>query len=163
MERIEYNPIGIIRSPYSRTADMPIQPAAAMGVRGSVEVFSEFVPGLKDLDGFSNIILLYHFHLSNNFKLEVRPFLDNTTRGVFATRAPKRPNQIGLSVVKLISVQENILVVENVDIVNGTPLLDIKPFIPDMDATSNVRTGWFSRVKGNLDSKMNDGRFETSG
>jgi tRNA-Thr(GGU) m(6)t(6)A37 methyltransferase TsaA len=162
MERIEFNPIGIIRSPYSTTADMPIQPAAALGVRGSVEVFPAFAPGLKDLDGFSHIILLYHFHLSNDYKLEVRPFLDNTKRGVFATRAPKRPNQIGLSVVKLVSVHENILVIENVDILTGTPLLDIKPYIPDMDATGDVRTGWFSRVKANLDSTTNDGRFEAN-
>ncbi|HEX3035200.1 MAG TPA: tRNA (N6-threonylcarbamoyladenosine(37)-N6)-methyltransferase TrmO, partial [Thermodesulfobacteriota bacterium] len=107
--RIEYQPIGVIHSPFTELEGMPIQPAGASGVKGTVEVFPDYKPGLKDLNGFSHIILLYHFHRSTGFKLRVTPFMDTKKRGVFATRAPKRPNPIGLSVVRLVSIEGTIL------------------------------------------------------
>src|SRR4030042_1582978 len=126
MNKVVYQPIGMIHTPYEKPQDMPIQPAAAKGITGTVEVYPEYAAGLKDLNGFSHIILIYHFHLSNGYQLEVKPFLDDNLHGVFATRAPRRPNNIGISVLKLIKVEINNLHVENVDIVDGTPLLDIK-------------------------------------
>ena len=160
MNDIVYKPIGLIHSPHDKTEGMPIQPASANGIRGSVEVYPEYAPGLKDLEGFSHIILIYHFHLSNGYQLEVKPFLDDNLHGVFATRAPKRPNNIGLSVVKLVKVENNILHIENVDIVNGTPLLDIKPFVPDFDAIENVSIGWLSKSKHKLSTRKSDNRFD---
>ena len=107
---------------------MPIQPSGAKGVAGTIEISPDFIEGLKDLDGFSHIILIYHFHLSKEYTLSVKPFMDDKLRGVFATRAPRRPNPIGISVVKLIKVEpRNLLYTENLDIIDGTPLLDIKP------------------------------------
>ena len=110
---------------------------------GTVEVFPEFTAGLADLDGFSHIILLYGFHLSKGYTLTCKPFLDIQARGVFATRAPRRPNPIGLSIVRLLGIEECVLRIGDVDIVDGTPLLDIKPYIPDFDVRTGVRTGWY--------------------
>jgi tRNA-Thr(GGU) m(6)t(6)A37 methyltransferase TsaA len=141
MEEISYRPIGIIRSPYKETEGTPIQPTGAKGVGGTVEVLPDCVEGLKDLDGFSHIILIYHFHLSKGYSLRVKPFLDDTPRGVFSTRAPKRPNAIGLSVVRLVKIEGATLHVEDVDIVDSTPLLDIKPYVPEFDSREAERTG----------------------
>ena len=138
---IQYEPIGIIHTPFKIPEGMPLQPAGASGIKGEVEVFSEYQAGLEDLDGFSHIILLYHFHRSKRFKLEVVPFLDSETRGLFATRAPNRPNPIGLSVVRLAGIDDRILRIENVDVLDGTPLLDIKPYVPAFDEQASVRTG----------------------
>ena len=157
--KIEYQPIGIIHTPYTDLAGMPIQPVGAAGVEGTVEVFAEYRDGLRDLEGFSHIILLYHLHCSKGFKLHVTPFLDTESRGLFATRAPKRPNPIGLSVVKLRKVEGGVLSVENVDMLDGTPLLDIKPYIPAFDAQRQVRTGWFAKAIGMAEHKKSDGRF----
>ncbi len=154
-----YTPIGVIHSPFKEPRGVPIQPAAARGVRGTVEVFSEYVEGLKDLDGFSHIILIYHFHLARKKSLLVTPFLDNEQNGVFATRAPSRPNPIGLSVVRLLKVEGSILEVENVDIVDGTPLLDIKPYVPEFDHFKVERCGWLEKRVCKLESKRDDGRF----
>ena len=121
---IEYEPIGIIHTPFTDLEGMPIQPAGASGGKGTVEILPEYAEGLADLDGFSHIVLLYHFHRSTGFKLRVTPFLDDQPRGLFATRAPKRPNPIGLSVVKLVKVEGPVVRVENVDVLDGTPLLD---------------------------------------
>lgn len=154
-----YNPIGIIHSPFKKPEGTPIQAAAAKGVKGLVEIFPEYVDGLKDLDGFSHIILIYHFHLARKKLLLVKPFLDDELRGVFATRAPSRPNPIGLSVVKLNGVEENILYIENVDILDGTPLLDIKPCIPEFDFCRVERTGWIEKRIHRMDSRKDDGRF----
>jgi len=154
-----YNPIGIIHSPFKKPEGTPIQAAAAKGVKGLVEIFPEYVDGLKDLDGFSHIILIYHFHLARKKLLLVKPFLDDELRGVFATRAPSRPNPIGLSVVKLNGVEENILYIENVDILDGTPLLDIKPCIPEFDFCRVERTGWIEKRIHRMDSRRDDGRF----
>ena len=131
--KIELSPIGIIHSPFKEPKGTPIQTATAEDVEGKVEVFKEYMVGLKDLNGFSHIILLYHFHLTKGYSLLVRPYMDDTLRGVFATRAPRRPNPIGMSVVRLTRIEENILYIKDVDIVDGTPLLDIKPYVPDFD------------------------------
>ena len=139
---IIYKPIGTIHSPFNKAEGAPIQPTSAKGVRGTVELLKEYVSGLKDLDGFSNIILLYHFHLSKGYSLEVIPYLDDTAHGVFATRSPKRPNPIGLSVVKLIKIETNILHIENVDVVDETPLLDIKPYIREFEDPGELKIGW---------------------
>jgi len=138
---------------------MPIQPSGAGGVQGSVEVYPEFREGLSDLDGFSHIILLYCFHRIEDFKLRVVPFLDTVTRGLFSTRAPMRPNPIGLSVVRLLGIEDGILRIENVDILDGTPLLDIKPYVPEFDAQSKIRTGWLEQVGKNVSKKRSDNRF----
>jgi len=156
----ELKPIGIIHSPFKDLNDMPIQPAGAIGVKGTVEVFEEYHDGLKDLDGFSHIILLYHFHRSQGFKLHVVPFLDSESRGLFATRAPKRPNPIGLSVVQLDQIENGVLQIQNVDILDGTPLLDIKPFVPEFDAQMKVRTGWLETARKTVADRKSDDRFE---
>jgi tRNA-Thr(GGU) m(6)t(6)A37 methyltransferase TsaA len=158
--KIEFTPIGIIHSPFMDLEGMPIQPVGAAGVKGTVEVFEDFHPGLKDLDGFSHIILLYHFHRSHGFNLHVVPFMDSQKRGLFATRAPKRPNPIGLSVVQLDKVEDGVLYIQAVDILDGTPLLDIKPYVPEFDAQVGVRTGWLEKAGKTVLSRKSDDRFK---
>jgi tRNA-Thr(GGU) m(6)t(6)A37 methyltransferase TsaA len=158
--KIEFTPIGIIHSPFMEPEGMPIQPAGAAGVKGTVEVFENFRPGLKDLDGFSHIILLYHFHRSQGFNLHVVPFMDSEPRGLFATRAPKRPNPIGFSVVQLDKIEEGVLYIQAVDILDGTPLLDIKPYVPEFDAQMEVRIGWFEKAMKTVSSRKSDDRFK---
>ena len=153
------NPIGIIHSPFTDIAGMPIQPNGARGIRGTIEVFEEYRAGLKDLDGFSRIILIYSFHRSNGFALEVKPFLDDNTHGVFATRAPKRPNPLGLSIVRLTGVDGGTLSIGDVDILDGTPLLDIKPYVPEFDSYCDEKTGWFDAAGGRGTSFRSDERF----
>ena len=157
--RIVYQPIGVVHSPFRDVEGVPIQPTAATGIRGSVEVLPELVEGLQDLDSFSHIVLLYHFHLVRESRLTVTPFLDSRPRGVFAPRAPTRPNPIGLSIVRLLNVEGNILHVENVDIVDGTPLLDIKPYVPEFDHHAAERTGWLEQARGQVQAQKADGRF----
>jgi tRNA-Thr(GGU) m(6)t(6)A37 methyltransferase TsaA len=159
MDEITYIPIGIIHSPFKKIEGMPIQPAGAKGVKGTIEIKPEYKEGLKDLEGFSHIILIYHLHLSKDYSLEVIPFLDNVPRGVFATRAPKRPNSIGFSVVRLNKVENNILYIENVDIVDNTPVLDIKPYVPKFDAPEVEKTGWLSSILDKVKDKKSDLRF----
>ncbi len=154
------NPIGIIHTPFEKLEGMPIQPAGAAGVKGTVEVFEEYSAGLKDLDGFSHIILLYHFHCSKGFNLQVVPFMDSEPRGLFATRAPNRPNAIGLSVVQLDKIESNVIHIQGVDVLNGTPLLDIKPYVPEFDARADVRTGWLEDVRRTVSGRKADGRFK---
>ena len=155
----EFKPIGVIHSPFKELSDMPIQPAGATGVRGSVEVFEEYHLGLKDLDGFSHIILLYHFHRSHGFSLCVVPFMDSQPRGLFATRAPKRPNPIGFSIVQLGKIEHGVLHIQSVDILDGTPLLDIKPYVPEFDSQVNVRTGWLQTARQSVTKRKSDDRF----
>lgn len=143
-------PIGVIRSEHSRSEETPIQPSCAEGCAGTVEVFPEYAAGLKDIEGFSHLILLYRFHRAEAPLLVVKPFLEDAEHGVFATRHPRRPNGIGLSVVKLIRRNGNTLFVENVDILDETPLLDIKPFLPQYDAPEGVRAGWQDAVNPEL-------------
>jgi tRNA-Thr(GGU) m(6)t(6)A37 methyltransferase TsaA len=136
-------PIGEIHSPFADKRKTPIQPSRSTA-RGQVEVYPAYVDGLRDLDGFSHIILLYAFHQSNDYTLSVKPFLDDRERGLFATRYPARPNPIGLSIVQLLAVHDHVLEIEGVDVLDGTPLLDIKPYVPDFDAQTDVRTGWYA-------------------
>ncbi len=157
--KIEFTPIGIIHSPFVRLEDMPIQPSGAVDIEGTVAIFEEYRPGLKDLGGFSHLILLYHFHRVRSYELEVVPFLDTEPRGIFATRAPKRPNAIGLSIVQLDKVEDGVLYIRNVDIFDGTPLLDIKPYVPAFDAQKEVRSGWLERSGEAVAVKKSDGRF----
>ena len=158
-EPILLHPIGLIHTPYKEPKDMPIQPLGAMGIKGYVEIEPIYSDGLKDLDGFSHIILLYHLHLSSGFDLIVEPFLDDQKRGLFATRAPNRPNPIGLSVVRLVAIEENILHIENVDVVNGTPLIDIKPYIPMFNGVDDLQIGWVEGKFGEAEEKKADRRF----
>ena len=157
--KIEFRPIGVIRTPFTKTEGMPIQPTGAAGVKGTVEVFEEYRAGLKDLDGFSHIVLLYHFHRSHGFNLHVVPFMDSQLRGLFATRAPKRPNPIGLSVVQLDGIENGVLRVQNVDILDGTPLIDIKPYVPEFDVQPDVRTGWLEQARKTVHDRQADDRF----
>ena len=159
MNEIRYKPIGVIRSPYKEPLGTPIQPKAAENVEGTVEVFPEYVDGLKDLDGFSYVILVYHFHLSKRFLLQVKPYMDDRLRGIFATRAPPRPNPIGISIVRLIGVEGKILHIRDVDIVDGTPLLDIKPYVPGFDVRSVEKIGWLEKNINKLPTIKDDGRF----
>ncbi len=161
MISVEYNSIGTIYSPHKELHGMPIQPVGAKGVKGKIELNTEFEDGLKDLDGFSHIILIYDLHLCNGHSLKVKPFLDKEERGVFATRAPKRPNPIGMSVVRLDKIEGNILHISNVDIHNETPLLDIKPYIPDFDATKGEELclGWYADKHHEAAGKRSDKRF----
>ena len=134
-------PIGIIHTPFNHKKDAPIQPSRS-NARGEVEVYKEYEEGLEDIEGFSHIILIYQFHKSEGYSLKVKPYLDQNLRGLFATRAPRRPNQIGLSVVKLLKKKENILFIEGIDVLEGTPLLDIKPYVPDFHPKEPVNIGW---------------------
>lgn len=158
---VKFNTIGTIKSPFDNLEGMPIQPVGAQGIKGQIILNEELKDGLKDLDGFSHIILIYNFHKSNGFNLHVKPFLDNELKGVFATRTPKRPNQLGISVVKVSNVQDNIINVENIDILNGTPLLDIKPYIPKFDKNidDELRLGWFEKKYKNAKVVKSDDRF----
>jgi tRNA-Thr(GGU) m(6)t(6)A37 methyltransferase TsaA len=139
---------------------MPIQSSGALGTKGTIKVYPQYAEALKDLEGFSHIILLYHFHKAKEASLVVVPFLDSQPRGTFATRAPNRPNAIGLSVVALVAREANILRVENIDILDGTPLLDIKPYVPQFDVHPASRVGWLERAEaGRLRHEKSDDRF----
>jgi tRNA-Thr(GGU) m(6)t(6)A37 methyltransferase TsaA len=159
MNPIEYNPIGIIHTPFKTPEGTPIQPTGAKDSKAEIIIIPDFVEGLADLEGFSHIILLYHFHLSKKFSLKVKPFLDGAARGLFATRAPSRPNPIGLSVVRLIESKENILSVKGADVVDGTPLLDIKPYVPEFDAHVADRIGWLEKKSTDVRKTVADRRF----
>ncbi len=153
--------IGVIRSPFAELDGMPIQPAGARGVTGTVEVWPHYAAGLQDLDGFSHIILLYHLHQASGFSLSVVPFLDDRPRGLFATRAPRRPNPIGLSVVRLVEVDGCTLRIQDVDVLDGTPLLDIKPFVPQFDAPAVERIGWLAGKVEAAGRVQSDERFQS--
>jgi tRNA-Thr(GGU) m(6)t(6)A37 methyltransferase TsaA len=157
---MSFSYIGIIRTPHKTREGTPIQPPGAKGIVGKIEVDSAFIEGLKDLDGFSHLILLYHFHLSEGHELTVCPFLDKRPHGVFSTRAPRRPAPIGLSVVRLLSIEGCTLTVEGVDMVDQTPLLDIKPFVPDFDIPDgDITTGWLKQNSENAQKMKADKRF----
>jgi len=159
MDVIKYKPIGIIHSPFKEPKGTPIQPTGAKNIDATVELFPKYVEGLKDLEGFSHIILIYHFHLSKHISLRVKPYMDNELRGVFATRAPSRPNPIGISVVRLVKVEGNILHIQDVDAVDGTPLLDIKPYVPEFDTREVEKIGWLEKRVHRLRETKDDGRF----
>ena len=152
-------PIGTIHTPFHDIAGMPIQPSGARGTKGTIAIAEAYREGLRDLDGFERIILIYAFHRCVGHSLMVKPFLDTTPRGVFATRSPRRPNAIGLSVVRLIAVREGTIEVEDIDVLDGTPLLDIKPYVPEFDAYPGSRCGWLESLAGNAGTARSDDRF----
>jgi tRNA-Thr(GGU) m(6)t(6)A37 methyltransferase TsaA len=156
---IIFRPIGTVHSPFKEPPGTPIQPSAATDIRGTVEIFPEYREGLQDLEGFSHLILIYYFHLSQKFSLKVKPFLDDRQRGLFATRAPARPNPIGLSVVQLERIDGARLYIREVDIVDGTPLLDLKPYVPRFDSRAEATSGWLAENLGRLEGVRDDGRF----
>ncbi len=154
---MKFEPIGIIHSPFEQAAGTPIQPALANGAEDRVEIFPEYKAGLKDLEGFERIWLIYYFDRVIEMKLTVKPFMDEQQRGLFATRAPCRPNPVGISSVKLIRIQDCTLHVADIDILDRTPLLDIKPYIPKFDSFDVKRIGWLS---GDFPAaKLADDRF----
>jgi len=157
---MQINPIGVIHSPYKQIANMPIQPSGARGQIGQIELDPELTEGLADLEGFSHLMVLYHFHQVTKVSLTVTPFLDAAPHGVFATRAPTRPNHIGLSILKLLRIEGNILTVENIDILDGSPLLDIKPYVPKFDLPEEeIQTGWLEESPDDLQATRSDKRF----
>ena len=159
-DQLSYEPIGVIRTSFESPDGMPIQPVGDAAVEGTVELKEAYADGLKDLDGFSHCILLYHFHAADDAApLEVKPFLDNEQRGVFATRAPRRPNPIGLSVVEIESITDQTVTVNGIDVVDQTPVLDIKPFVPEFDVPSDVDIGWLTASESTIHSKEADKRF----
>jgi tRNA-Thr(GGU) m(6)t(6)A37 methyltransferase TsaA len=139
---VTYRPIGVVRSRHTAAAQTPIQPVFAEGCAGRAEILPEFADGLADLEGFSHIYLIYHLHRAGPARLRVTPFLEDVERGVFATRAPSRPNPIGLSIVELVRREGCILHLDRVDILDGTPLLDIKPYTARFDRIDGTRNGW---------------------
>jgi tRNA-Thr(GGU) m(6)t(6)A37 methyltransferase TsaA len=157
---ITFKPIGTIHSPFYDLSGMPIQPSSESSAPGSVELLPEYAPGLKDLEGFSHIILIYHLHQSHHYSLTVTPFLDLREHGVFATRAPHRPNSIGLSVVRLVRIENHTLYVEKLDVLDGTPLLDIKPYVPEFDSPTDFRLGWLEEVKNQVKTARSDRRIK---
>jgi tRNA-Thr(GGU) m(6)t(6)A37 methyltransferase TsaA len=159
MEAITYTPIGVVRSPFTTLEGMPLQTVAAQGVQGAVELEPAYAEGLKDLAAFSHIILLTHLHRMSGFSLEVTPYLDDQLHGIFATRSPRRPNPLGLSVVRLITIEGRTLLIEDVDVLDGTPLLDLKPYVPAFDARETERIGWFSGRIDRIHTTRSDERF----
>jgi tRNA (adenine37-N6)-methyltransferase len=159
---IIYQPIGLIQTPFDTVSGMPIQPFGANSAEGIIELNPELVPGLFDLEGFSHLILIYHFHLIKGYKLYAVPFMDDQPHGIFATRAPIRPNPIGMSIVKLKKIENNLIYIEGVDMINGTPLLDIKPFFTNYDNRPHAKAGWLEG-KGDIDiTKIkSDARFDS--
>lgn len=160
-KQIIINPIGIIHTPFDDINNMPIQPLAAKGIKGHIELSPEYLEGLTDLEGFSHITLLYHFHKINGYHLMVKPFMDNKEHGIFATKSPKRPNAIGYSTVKLLGVENNVIHIEMVDMLNGTPLIDIKPFFSKFDNRTNTKSGWLDNQVNILNRDLrSDTRFK---
>lgn len=160
-----FRPIGTIRTPHRQQAGTPIQPACAEGIRGTVEVFDIYADALADLEGFNRIWLLYVLDRAKPWAARVIPFRDRVERGLFATRVPARPNPIGMSAVKLISIEGRILTIEGVDMLDRTPLIDIKPYVSEFDAYPHARAGWYEKGCGNVtvaDERFADGKAITS-
>lgn len=144
---MEVKPIGIIHSPFTAAAGTPIQPVFAGGSEGTVEVYPEYQEGLADLEGFERIWLLFWLDRAAPYKPKVKPYMDDKLRGLFSTRAPSRPNPIGMSCVKLLGVESNVLRVAEIDALDGTPLLDIKPYISRVDCFDVERSGWLDTIE----------------
>jgi len=159
MNPISFAPIGVVHSPYTQIAGMPIQTVAAQGVAGTVELHPAYAAGLKDIDGFSHLWLIVHLHRIEGYTLEVTPFMDTVPHGVFATRSPRRPNALGLSLVRLVRVEGSTLHIEDIDLLDGTPVLDIKPYIPKLDDRAAERTGWFADNVHKVERTKSDERF----
>jgi tRNA (adenine37-N6)-methyltransferase len=141
---VTYTPIGVIRTPFSEPAGMPVQAVAAVGIAGTIELDPAYAEGLADLDGFSHLHLLYHLHRMTGARMTVVPFMDTVPHGLFATRSPARPNPIGLSTVRLVGIEGTRIRIEDVDILDGTPLLDMKPYVPQLDDRAEPRIGWYA-------------------
>lgn len=159
MEAVTFQPIGIVHTPFRTPTGTPINPKGGCGVKGEVEIFPEYAAGLQDIGGFSHLFLIFVLHKVTERKLVGLPFLDNTPHGVFAMRTPTRPNPIGLSLVKLVGVNDNRLAIEDLDIVDGSPLLDIKPYVPDFDSATNCRLGWLTNNVSRAPQTRDDGRY----
>ncbi|MBN2763286.1 MAG: tRNA (N6-threonylcarbamoyladenosine(37)-N6)-methyltransferase TrmO [Bacteroidales bacterium] len=157
--KINFTSIGTIHTPFKREEGMPIQSTGSKGIKGTVKLKRKYLEGLLDLEKFSHIYLVYYFHKSKGYELQVIPFLDDKPHGIFATRAPKRPNGIGISVVKLLNIKDNTLEIENVDMLDGTPLLDIKPYISHFDIHDIEKTGWINNKTGYPNEVKSDDRF----
>ena len=153
-------PIGYLETPFETVAHMPIQPSVIASSQGKAVLYDEFATGLKDLDGFSHIILLFLLHKIEGYQLEVVPFMDDVPHGVFATRSPKRPNRIGMSIVRLERIEDNIIYFKGVDMLNGSPLLDIKPYYSYFDNREDVRNGWLEGKVLTAERLKSDNRFE---
>jgi tRNA-Thr(GGU) m(6)t(6)A37 methyltransferase TsaA len=160
-QEIRYVPVGVVRSAFTRLEGMPLQSVAAQEVSGRIEIRPELAPGLRDLDGFSHVHLITHLHHGAPGGLEVMPFLDDTVRGIFATRSPRHPNPIGLSVVRLDRVEGATLHVTDLDLLDGTPVLDVKPYVPEFDAIAAERTGWLHEAAARVHEVRADARFDT--
>jgi len=159
MQQITYKPIGIIHTPFLTLNNIPIQNIGATEEIATIEIFPEFAEGLKDLEGFSHIILLYHLHLVQNSALIVKPFMDTVPRGIFATRSPIRPNPIGFTIVKLVGINNNLLTIKHFDMLNNTPLLDMKPYISTIDEIKDSKSGWLTGKIQNFENTKSDSRF----
>ena len=151
-------PIGVISTPFKEAPGTPIQPSAAKGAQGRVEILPEYAEALRDLEGFERIWLIYWFHKCGDYRPTVVPFRDKVEHGLFSTRAPARPNKIGMSAVRLLKIEGNVLLIEDVDILDGTPLLDIKPYVPEFDSYDCKRIGWLGESK--VTRNKADDRFE---
>jgi tRNA-Thr(GGU) m(6)t(6)A37 methyltransferase TsaA len=160
MSKIIYNSIGIIHTPFKTLENIPIQNTGGQGEMAKIEIFKEYSDGLKDLKDFSHIILLYHLHKVFHSELHVKPFMDHVKHGIFSTRSPVRPNPIGLTVVKLIEINNNILIVENIDMLDQSPLLDIKPYLPLIDDNQDFKLGWLTGKAENFKDIKSDKRFK---
>ena len=156
---VTYRSIGTIHSPFTDLRDMPVQPASEASAPGVVEILPDYAEGLRDLEGFSHVILIYHLHAVKRMDLTVTPFLAAGPKGVFATRAPTRPNPIGLSVVKLERIEGTRLHVAALDVLDGTPLLDVKPYVEEFDHPSGSVAGWLDEARGKVRGKRSDDRF----
>ncbi len=160
MQEFTFKPIGIISTPFKSKSGVPIQGVFDKKSRGQVEVYEEYVQGLKDIEGFSHLILIYVFNQSEGYDLLCRPYMEDVTHGVFSMRAPKRPNPIGFSVVRLEKREGNILQLSEIDILDRTPLLDIKPFVPNFDHRENAEVGWMADSFNDKDHrKVSNDRF----
>ncbi|MEA1967465.1 MAG: tRNA (N6-threonylcarbamoyladenosine(37)-N6)-methyltransferase TrmO [Thermodesulfobacteriota bacterium] len=152
--------IGIVNSPFTSIENMPIQPKGAKDVVGTIDIYEPYIEGFRDLDGFSHIYLLYFFHKAKKTALTVTPFMDTVKRGVYSTRSPLRPNHIGLSIVELVSIKQGVITVKGIDLLNGTPLFDVKPYIESFDLVEKSRSGWMKANMDEVAEKRSDERFK---
>jgi len=158
-ERIQMETIGIIHSPFTELRGMPVQSLGVQSAEGNVVINEAYAEGLADLGGFSHIYLVYHFHKATRTEVRVVPYMDTEKRGVFATRSPLRPAHIGISVVELLNVSGNVLTVRGLDVLDGTPLIDIKPYVPQFDCWQNATSGWMKASRFDVGQRRSDGRF----
>jgi len=149
-DKFVFQPIGFIHSPYKEISKTPIQPVFCNDIEGRVVLDIEYVGGLRGLEGFSHIYLFYYFHESKKVCLRLKPYLLDKEQGIFATRAPHRPNKLGMSLVRLVKIKGNVLHVKDIDILDGTPLLDIKPYIQRFDSRENVKSGWQDTIPDDI-------------